>query len=72
MKKLEMEYGPFIYAIIFYVMLCIRFRKEHLMLSLREEHLTFARDFFIYCRLQTHLRFKLKTRQFLFIAEGCF
>ena len=33
-KKLEMEYGPFICAIIFYLIFCIRFRKELLMLSL--------------------------------------
>ena len=34
MNKLEMEYRPFICTIIFYLTLCIRFRKEVLMLSL--------------------------------------
>ena len=33
-KKLEMEYGPFISTIIFYLIFCIRFRKKLLMLSL--------------------------------------
>ena len=40
MKKLEMEYGPFICTIIFY---------------LRYELLTFARDFFRYRSLQVQL-----------------
>ena len=35
MKKLEMEYAPFICTIIFYLMLCIIFRKELVMVSLR-------------------------------------
>ena len=35
MKKLEMEYGPFICTIIFYLIVCIRFRRDLLMLSLR-------------------------------------
>ena len=35
MKKLQMEYEPFICTIIFYLILCTRFRKELLMLSLR-------------------------------------
>ena len=48
MKKLEVEYGPFICIIIFYLILCIRFRKEFLKLSLSEELLTFSRDFFSY------------------------
>ena len=47
-KKLEMEYGSFICTITFYLILCIRFRKELLMLSLRQELLTLARDFFSY------------------------
>ena len=47
-KKLEMAYGSFICTIIFYLILCIRFRKELLMLSLRQELLTLARDFFSY------------------------
>ena len=34
MKKLEMEHEPFTGIIIFYLALCIRFRKEFLMLSL--------------------------------------
>ena len=34
MKNLEMEYGSFICIIIFYLILCIRFRKEFLMLIL--------------------------------------
>ena len=45
-KKLDVEYGPLICKIIFYVILYIRFRKEFLMLSLREELNTIARDFF--------------------------
>ena len=44
MKKLEIEYGPFICIIILYLILCIRFRKEFLMLSLLEKLLTFAHD----------------------------
>ena len=47
MKKLEMEYVPFIYTIIFYLMLCITFRKELRMLSLRLELLTFACAFLV-------------------------
>ena len=35
MKKLEVEYGPLICIIIFYLILYIRLRKEFLMLSLR-------------------------------------
>ena len=35
MKKLEVEYGPLIRITIFYLILCIRFRKEFLMFSLR-------------------------------------
>ena len=35
MKKLEMEHGSFICTITFHLMLCVRFRKELLMLSLR-------------------------------------
>ena len=35
MNKLEMEYGPFICTISFYLTLCTRFKKEILMLSLR-------------------------------------
>ena len=50
-----MEYEPFTCIIIFYLTLSIRFRKEFLMLSLREELLTFARDFFSYRSLQTQL-----------------
>ena len=50
MKKLEMEYGPFIYTIIMYLMLWIRFRKE--LVILRKELITFARDFFSYLSLQ--------------------
>ena len=44
-KKLEVEYGPLICIIIFYLILYIRLRKEFLMLSLREELNTIARDF---------------------------
>ena len=55
MKKLEMEYVPLICAIIFYPILCIRPRKELLMLSLGQELLLFARDFFIYRSLQVQL-----------------
>ena len=58
-KKLEMEYGTFICTIIFYLTLCVRFRKELLMLSLLQELLTFARDFFSYRSLQLRLWFKL-------------
>ena len=57
MKKLEMEYRPFICIIIFYLILCIRFRKEFLMLSLYQELLTFACDFFSSCSLQVHSNF---------------
>ena len=42
MKKLEMEYGPFIYTIITDLMLCIRFRKEltyHVTFTLRTSYL---------------------------------
>ena len=55
MERLEMEYGPFISMIIFYLILCIRFRKEFLMLGLCYELLTFARDFFSYGSLQVEL-----------------
>ena len=50
MKKLEMEYESFIFicTIIFYPILCIRFSKELLMLSLRSELVTFAYDFLSY------------------------
>ena len=47
MNKLEMEYRPFICTIIFCLTLCIRFRKELHMLSLRQELLTSARDFLV-------------------------
>ena len=47
MKNLEIEYEPFISIVIFYSILCIRLKKELLMLRLREK-LTFARDFFSY------------------------
>ena len=63
MKNLEMEHVLFICAIIFYLILCIRLRKELLMLSLGLELLTFARDFFSYRSLQV---------QFLLVAKGCF
>ena len=62
MKKLEMEYGPLICTIIFYLIFCIRLRKEILMLSLRWKRLTFARDFLSYRSLQGQLWFKLSTR----------
>ena len=48
MKKMKMEYEPFIYTIIFYLILCTKFRKEFLMLSLPEELLIFARNVFSY------------------------
>ena len=35
MKKLEMKYGPLICTIVLYLILCIRFKKDILMLSLR-------------------------------------
>ena len=50
-----MEYGPFICTIIFYLILCIRFKKELLMLGLRQELPTFARDFLSYRILQVKL-----------------
>ena len=40
------EYGPFIYIIIMYLMLWITFKKEHVILRLRKELITFARDVF--------------------------
>ena len=55
MKNLEIEYEPFISIVIFYPILCIRFKKELLMLRLREELLTFARDFFSYRIFQVQL-----------------
>ena len=48
MKRTEMKYEPFICTIIFYLILCTRFKKVLLMLLLREELLTFARDCFSY------------------------
>ena len=68
MKKLEMEFG----TIIFFLILCLRFREELLILSLRYELLTFARDFFSYHSLQVQLWFKIETWQFLLVVEGCF
>ena len=56
-----MEYGSFICTIIFYLLLCIRLRTELVMLSLRWELLTFARDFFSYRSFQVQLLFRLKT-----------
>ena len=50
-----MVYGPFIWINIFYLLFCIRFRKEFLMLRLREELLTFPRDFFSYPSLHVKL-----------------
>ena len=58
MKKLEMEYGPFICTIIFYLIVCIRFRRDLRMLSLREELLTFLLVTFLviaFCRYNYHL-----------------
>ena len=55
MKKLEMEYGPFIYTIIMYLMFWIRFRKESVILRLRKELNTFARDLCSYNSLQGHV-----------------
>ena len=49
MKKLGMQ---FIYTIIIYMMLWIRFRKELVTLRLREVLYTFVRDFYIYRSLQ--------------------
>ena len=68
MEKTEMEYAPFACTIISYMILCVRFRKELLMLRLHQELLTFALDFFCYRSLHGQPRFKL----FLLIAEGCF
>ena len=48
MKKLEMKYRSFICVIMFYLI----FMKEFIMVILRKEPLTFARDFFSYCSLQ--------------------
>ena len=42
------------------------------MVSLRKEPLTFANDFFSYCSLQVQPSFKLQTRQFFLVVEGCF
>ena len=67
-----MEYGLFIYTIITYLMLWIRFWKELVMLRLREELPTFARDFHSNRSLQVKLRFKIQIRQVLDIVEGCF
>ena len=50
-----MKYVPFSCAIIFYLILCIRLRKELLTLSLGLELLTFARDFFSCRSLQVQL-----------------
>ena len=52
MKQLEMEYRPFIYTTIIYLMLCIKFRKELVISSLRLELYTFARDFLSYRSLK--------------------
>ena len=59
MKKLEMKYGPLICTIVLYLILCIRFKKDILMLSLRWELPIFVRDLFSYCTLQVQLWFKL-------------
>ena len=50
-----MEHGQFMYTIIMYLMLRITFRKELVILRLRKELITFARDFFSYYCLQAQL-----------------
>ena len=52
MKKFEMDYGPFIYIIIIYLKLCIKFlEKSFLCYVYVKNLLTFAPDFFSYCSL---------------------
>ena len=55
MKKVETEYGPFIYTIITYLIFWIRFRKDPVILRLRKELITFPRCFFSYYSLQVQL-----------------
>ena len=50
-----MEYEPFTYIITFYLTLSLKIWKEFLMLSLRYEILTSARDFFSNRSLQVQL-----------------
>ena len=55
-----MEYEPFTFIITFYLTFCIRFWKDFLMLGLRLELLTFARDFLVIgvCRYNYDLNYK--------------
>ena len=57
MKKIEMEYGLFICTIIFYLILCLRFRKEFLM-SKDFLHFLVTFSVIVVCRYNYDLNYK--------------